>query len=315
MRAEHAAHSIIYNRLEQEHAGNQSSNDGSKCRVWHDRTGSRITRRSRSAGRAGGRGRRTRRAGSSLDGARGGSQVGRGSAVGGLDAGIGTSFVGVFVGGGRVVVDNLDGLDIHGEGTSSVVSFTTSPLNGTLAVVRVTTSPDADLDTHGSLRVILAVQGIGILQSADNLAVQNPLNAAGRPIDSIGVEGLFGGRHIHGSVAVVRSGVALTEVVGLDIVVISTNLLLFSKLEMIKFGYVTKWYKAHPVNLVQVIRFQHGGADDTRAVGSSHLNLDPAEEDVEVTLNGGSIALLGDGELGTKGGALDSSRSGVPFAE
>lgn len=72
---------------------------------------------------------------------------------------------------------------------------------------------------------------------------------------------------------------------------------------------------SHPVNFVEVVRLQHSRANDTSAIGGSHLNLDPAEENVEVALNGRSITLFGDSELGTKRGALDSTSSGVPLAE
>lgn len=72
---------------------------------------------------------------------------------------------------------------------------------------------------------------------------------------------------------------------------------------------------SHPVNLVKVVRLQHSSTDDASAICSSHLNLDPTKEDIEVALDGGSIALLRDGELGTKRSALNGSSSGVPLAE
>lgn len=72
---------------------------------------------------------------------------------------------------------------------------------------------------------------------------------------------------------------------------------------------------SHPVNFVEVVRLQHSRANDTSAISGSHLDLDPAEENVEVALNGRSITLLGDSELGTKGSALDNPNRGVPIAE
>lgn len=71
----------------------------------------------------------------------------------------------------------------------------------------------------------------------------------------------------------------------------------------------------HPINLVKVVRLQHSSTDNTSAIRSSHLDLDPTEEDIEVALDGGGIALLRDGELGTKRSAFNSSSSGVPLAE
>lgn len=56
---------------------------------------------------------------------------------------------------------------------------------------------------------------------------------------------------------------------------------------------------AHPVNLIEVVRLEDVSADDAGSVGSSQLDIDMAKEYVEVTLDGGCITLLRDGELGT----------------
>lgn len=54
----------------------------------------------------------------------------------------------------------------------------------------------------------------------------------------------------------------------------------------------------YPVNLVKIIRLKHDTADDASAGGRFHGDRYFAEEDVEVGLNGGSIALLADSKLG-----------------
>ena len=146
---------------------------------------------------------------------------------GGLDAGVSASLVGVLVRGGRVVIDDLDRLDIHREGTSGVVSLASSPPNGTFRIVGVAASPDTDLNTHWGLGVVLAVQGIGVLESAGDLAVQDPLDAVGGPVDGVGVEGLLGGSHVDSGGAVVGSCIAFAEVVSLDRRVVSADLFLF----------------------------------------------------------------------------------------
>ena len=50
----------------------------------------------------------------------------------------------------------------------------------------------------------------------------------------------------------------------------------------------------HPVDLVQVVRLSDPGTDDTGAVRGSHLHVDMAEEDVELTFDCWGVTLLGD---------------------
>lgn len=69
--------------------------------------------------------------------------------------------------------------------------------------------------------------------------------------------------------------------------------------------------ETYPVNLVQVVRLQDNAADDTLARSDSHLDIDTAEEDVEVGLDGGSITLLGHGELGAIVAKVDLASSGL----
>lgn len=60
---------------------------------------------------------------------------------------------------------------------------------------------------------------------------------------------------------------------------------------------------AYPVDLVEVVGLEDGGAYDAGAVGGSHHDFEVAEHDVEVGFDGGCVALLVDGELGTERGA------------
>jgi hypothetical protein len=54
----------------------------------------------------------------------------------------------------------------------------------------------------------------------------------------------------------------------------------------------------YPVNLVKIVRLEHDAADNASARGCFHGDGDFTEEDVEVCLDGGSITLLVDSELG-----------------
>lgn len=54
----------------------------------------------------------------------------------------------------------------------------------------------------------------------------------------------------------------------------------------------------YPVDLVKIIRLEHDAADNASAWGCFHGDGDFTEEHVEVRLDGGSIALLVDSELG-----------------
>ena len=71
----------------------------------------------------------------------------------------------------------------------------------------------------------------------------------------------------------------------------------------------------YPVDFVQVVRLQHGGADDADAVGGAHLDFHGAEEDVKVRFDGRAIALLVDNKGRAQWGAGHRSGCGVPALE
>jgi hypothetical protein len=77
---------------------------------------------------------------------------------------------------------------------------------------------------------------------------------------------------------VVGRGVALAEVVGLDLGVVAADPL--------------------PVDLIEVVGLEDDAGDDTRTGGGLDLTVELAEEDVVVRGLGGGLLLVGDGEDG-----------------
>lgn len=121
------------------------------------------------------------------------------------------------------VVDNRDALVDGQEGSLVKVGVTTSPLNGALWGVLATSDPCSELDLHGSLWEGASALGISVGQSADDVAIDNPVDSLGGPVDGVGVE--RGQRVVDGVVGatIIRRGVTLAEVVGLDLEVITAN--------------------------------------------------------------------------------------------
>lgn len=166
----------------QTHILHEEGGDGSQDEASN---GGRLgdTGRGGSGGARGGRARGGRGAGGAGGGrvgrAGGAAGAGAGAQAGALglvdndgvgrvedDAGPVAGQVAVGVGRGRVVVDNVDGLDVHGEGAVVVVGLATGPLDGALAAA-VAGGPGAELDAHGGLGVVLAADGVGVVEGAD----------------------------------------------------------------------------------------------------------------------------------------------------
>lgn len=143
-----------------------------------------------------------------------------------LDAVGGARVVAVGVRVGRVGVGNLHRLDVHGEGSLSVVGLTASPLDGALAVGGVTTSPDTDAHTHGGLGVASPALSIGVVESTDGGAVDGPDGRVLLPVHRVGVESRLGVGYGGPSVAVVGGSITLAKVVGLNLGGVSTESLL-----------------------------------------------------------------------------------------
>lgn len=140
-----------------------------------------------------------------------------------LDALVRAGVVAVGVALGGVGVDNVDALDVHGVGSTGVVSHTASPLDGTLAVAGITTSPDTDANAHGGLGVAGSALRIGVVQGADHIAIHGPGGGILLPRDRVGVPGVLGVRHSGPSSAVISGGVTLAEVVSLNLGGVTTE--------------------------------------------------------------------------------------------
>lgn len=122
---------------------------------------------------------------------------------------------------GRVVVDNFDRLDVHGEGRLRVVRPAAGPLDGARRIRWVAASPDAQPHAHRRLRVARAALGGGVGQGAHESAVDVPGDVLFGPFHGVRVEVVL--RLLDGGPgeAVIGRGVAFTEVIGLDPMVIA----------------------------------------------------------------------------------------------
>lgn len=181
------------NHLELNHARNKRSQSHGKNRsiVRSRRSRDKASRRSR--GRSG-RGRGSNRRRASLRRSRSltrsnnrarvrRAQVSRRCSISSFDARVVTSLIGVLVRRSRVVVDDIDRLNIHGERTFGVISLAAGPLDRALGVIWVAAGPDTDADAHGGLGVVCAIDGVGVLERAHDLAIYEPLDAFGGPVD------------------------------------------------------------------------------------------------------------------------------------
>lgn len=123
----------------------------------------------------------------------------------------------VRIGRGRVVVDDLDRFDVHGERSLAEISLTTGPFDGTFTVAGVATGPDANLDAHGRLREVGTTDSIGILESPYGVAIDIPNDGSGGPDDRISVDRSLGAVHIDKGGSVVSACVTLAKVVSLNL--------------------------------------------------------------------------------------------------
>jgi len=196
-----------------------------------------------------------------------------GTAVG-LDGAPSTSFISVDVLGARRVVLDHERAHLHAVRALGVVGRALGPLDGALAVSRITAAPCAKLDLHRCLRVLAL--GVGGLERTDRLAFDLPNNLLGGPLDGVLFEAcLTAGVGVKGA-AVVCGGLAFSKVVGLDLVGIGTQPL--------------------PVNLVERVRLQYKAADNASSGRGLHDNLDLAEHNVPFGRELGCVTRLGHGE-------------------
>lgn len=218
------------------------------------------------------------------------------------------------VGLGGVIV--LDGhtLNPHGERSLGVVDGTTSPVNSTLAIVGVTTSPDANADIHRSLGEAGTTLSIGFVESTDFLVVDQPDNLSWGPLDGVSVENILGSSDVGPSVTVIGGGITLSEVVGLNLGVVATECFLGRGLVM--YPENPSWVVyTYPINFIQSVRFQNDGADDTLTGSSLHLHGDFSVPEVELASNSRGIALLSEFKLGAIGADVDLASGSLPLIE
>ena len=164
-------------------------------------------------------------------------------------------------------------------------------MNGPIRIAGISTSPDAQLQPHGCLGIVLPAVGGIVGKSSNYHAVQRPLNSLGRPVHCVDV------RHrlrvldrCHAATIIDRS-VAFAEVVGLDLVGSSAEPL--------------------PVDLVEVVRLQHHCCDDASPIGSTNASFCTAKEKVPRRLQRGVVTLFQDRNLCPGFGEVDRTGAGV----
>jgi hypothetical protein len=209
-----------------------------------------------------------------------------------LDGFEATGLVGPLVLSSGRVVGNLDRVDAHAERCLGVIGLSASPLNRALIVRGVTTSPDTDADSGGGLREVLSAVGIAVVEGADGRIVNQPGEGLGSPVKRIGVELGHSVADCRRNHAVVGRGVALAEVVHLDLVGDTTNEL--------------------PVNLIKILGLEDNGRDDTLASGSLGLDLDVSEVEIALGLDSRGIALLGENKVGAGRAVRERAGSLLP---
>lgn len=210
------------------------------------------------------------------------------------NTGIRARLVGVVVRGSGVVVDDVDRLDIHGEGDIGVIRLATRPLDRSLAVGRIASGPDTQLHDHGCLRVVPPAESVGILDCAHGGPVDVPGDGSGGPDDFVCVEFVLGGADRLPDGAVVGGRVAFAEIVGFDLGGVGSS----GFLRQLVSSLILSRKRTHPINLVQIVRLHDDGADDPGTIGSFHNNLNFAKENIKVGLQRRRIEPLGNGEFG-----------------
>jgi len=185
----------------------------------------------------------------------------------------------VFLASGEII--DRGALHVHGERPLGVIRDTTSPFDGPWLVLSgVSTGPDSETDSHGCLGIIVASIRGSIRERPDQRAINIPFQLFRSPmggvivevISRIGRDGVVDG-------TVIGREVAFAEVIGFYICSIAAD----------KF----------PVHLVEIVGLEHNGRDDALAGCRAHYDGYRAEEDVELGLNSGGVAFLGDGKLGS----------------
>jgi hypothetical protein len=121
------------------------------------------------------------------------------------------------------VVDNGDALVVADKGRLREIRKAAGPGDGSRGGVGASSNPGAELDLHGRLGERAAALGILVRQGSHHGAVDDPLHGRGRPLDRVDVELANGVLDGVERAAVVRRCVALAEVVGLDLGVVTSE--------------------------------------------------------------------------------------------
>jgi len=78
-------------------------------------------------------------------------------------------------------------LHIHRERCFAEIAHSTSPLDRSCRLVCCSPNPIAYLDSHGRLRKVLSIEGVGIEESADKRVVNVPFDVLRCPVDGVGM--------------------------------------------------------------------------------------------------------------------------------
>lgn len=68
----------------------------------------------------------------------------------------------------------------------------------------------------------------------------------------------------------------------------------------------------YPVNLVEIVRQEYYAADNTRAVGNFHFDINVSKEEIECCLYSWGVSFFIDGECSTLRCTMDSPSSRIP---
>lgn len=176
----------------------------------------------------------------------------------------------VLAGGGAAasVVGDLDVLIVGLEGTVGEVGQTAGPGNSAWFVALEAGDPGPKLDLSRGSREASAglFRGEGALDGT----VHGPFDTAGGPVDGVLVE-------------LARDAVDGVEPAKLVVVLIALG-------EDVGLNSVGVRADGLPVNLVEVVGEEHDGANDARAGGGLHLNLDATKKDVLLGADGRGLA-------------------------
>lgn len=89
------------------------------------------------------------------------------------------------------------------------------------------------MDVHRGLGEAIATLGILVVESADIGTINQPVDGVLGPLDGVGVERVMGRADADPLLTVIGRGIALSEVVGLNGVILSAQSFLYFKLVII----------------------------------------------------------------------------------